>query len=45
MAVIGASHDPLKPGSLLLKLLKDTGYEGKAAGVNPAGGEVNGIRL
>ena len=33
MAVIGASRDPLKPGSLLLKLLEDTGYEGKVAGV------------
>lgn len=45
MAVIGASRDPLKPGSLLLKSLKDTGYEGQVAGVNPAGGEVNGMRL
>jgi len=45
MAVIGASRDPLKPGSLLLKVLQDTGYQGKVAGVNPAGGEVNGIRL
>lgn len=45
MAIIGASRDPLKPGSLLLKLLKDTGYQGQVAGVNPAGGEVNGIRL
>lgn len=45
LAVIGASRDPLKPGALLLRSLKETGYEGRVAGVNPAGGEVNGIRL
>jgi acyl-CoA synthetase (NDP forming) len=45
IAVIGASRDPVKLGSLLLKALKDTGFKGQIAGVNPGGGEVNGVRL
>ncbi len=45
LAVIGASRDPLKLGSLLLKGLKDTGFQGEIAGVNPRGGEVYGVRL
>jgi len=39
VAVIGASQDPGKPGALLLKALKDTGFRGQVAGVNPRGGE------
>jgi acyl-CoA synthetase (NDP forming) len=45
LAVIGASRDPEKPGSLLLKLLRDTSFQGRAVGVNPHGGEVHGIPL
>ncbi len=45
IAIIGASHDPLKPGAMLLKLLKDTGFRGQVAGVNPQGGDINGIPL
>jgi len=45
VAVIGASRDPLKPGSMLLKLLKDAGFQGKIAGINPQGGEVHGFSL
>jgi len=35
VAVIGASRDPEKAGSLLLKVLKEVGYQGRIAGVNP----------
>jgi acyl-CoA synthetase (NDP forming) len=45
LAVIGASRNPLKLGSMLLKGLKDTGFQGQIAGVNPSGGEVYGVRL
>ncbi len=45
VAVIGASQEPGKPGSLLIKVLKDTGFQGQMAGVNPSGGEVHGVPL
>ncbi|NIR13625.1 MAG: hypothetical protein GWN86_06620, partial [Desulfobacterales bacterium] len=45
VAVIGASQDPEKPGALVLKVLKDTGFQGQVAGVNPRGGEVHGMPL
>jgi acyl-CoA synthetase (NDP forming) len=45
VAVIGASRDPLKPGALLLDVLRKTGFDGRVAGVNPQGGEVHGIRM
>jgi len=45
VAVIGASQDPEKPGALLLKVLRDTGFQGQVAGVNPRGGEVHGTPL
>jgi acyl-CoA synthetase (NDP forming) len=45
IAVIGASRDPTKPGAMLLQVLKDTGFKGKVAGVNPQGGEIHGIPL
>lgn len=45
VAVIGASQDPEKPGALLIKVLKDTGFQGQVAGVNPRGGEVHGTPL
>ena len=43
IAVVGASRNPLKPGSVLMKLLKDTGFRGQVAGVNREGGEIYGI--
>ncbi len=45
VAVIGASRDPLKPGALILKVLREVGFEGRVAGVNPQGGEVYGVPL
>ncbi len=45
MAIFGASHDPFKPGSMLLQMLKDNGFKGQVAGINPKGGQVNGIPL
>jgi len=45
VAVIGASRDQEKPGAQLLRVLKDVGYRGRIAGVNPQGGEVFGVPL
>jgi acyl-CoA synthetase (NDP forming) len=45
LVVIGASQNPLKPGAMLLEILKGTGFKGKVAGVNPGGGEVYGVKL
>ena len=45
LAIIGASRNPLKPGAMLIKVLQDTGFKGKVAGVNPGGGEVYGTTL
>jgi acetyltransferase len=46
MAVIGVSRDPNKAGgNELLKAMRDTGYQGRVAGVNPHGGDFNGITL
>ncbi|MBN1612924.1 MAG: CoA-binding protein [Deltaproteobacteria bacterium] len=45
IAVFGASRDPFKPGSMLIQVLKDTGFQGEVAGVNPQGGQVYKIPL
>jgi len=45
VVVIGASRDPEKPGAQLLKVLKEVGYQGQVAGVNPQGGNVFGTPL
>ena len=45
LAVIGASRDPEKLGAQLLKVLKEVGFQGQVAGVNPQGGEVFGVPL
>ena len=45
VVVIGASRDQEKPGAQLLKVLKEVGYAGLVAGVNPQGGEVFGVPL
>jgi acyl-CoA synthetase (NDP forming) len=45
VAVFGASQDSEKPGAMLLNVLKETGFQGMVAGVNPRGGEVYGFPL
>ena len=45
VVVIGASRDQEKPGAQLLKVLKEVGYAGLVAGVNPQGGSAQGIPL
>jgi len=45
MVVFGASRNPEKPGAVLLKLLRDTEFKGKVAGVNPQGGEIHGFHF
>lgn len=45
VVVIGASRDQEKPGAQLLKVLKDVGFAGRVAGVNPQGGNVFGVPL
>ncbi len=43
VAVIGASHDPAKIGSKILKNIVDAGYRGRIFPVNPKGGEILGL--
>ncbi len=43
IAVIGASHDPAKIGSKILKNILASGFEGKVVPVNPKGGEIQGL--
>ncbi len=45
LLVIGASRNPFKPGSMLLHVLRESGFRGKVAGVNPQGGEIHGVTL
>lgn len=45
IVIIGASHDPLEPEAMPLKLLKDIGFRGQVAGVNPQGEDIHGIPL
>ena len=45
LAVIGASRDTRKPGTILLKMIKKSKFKGKVAGINPNGGEVFGFPL
>jgi len=45
IAVFGASQDPLKPGALLIEVLRQTGFIGRVAGINPRGGEFRGVTL
>lgn len=40
VGVIGASRDPGKSGSQVLRALQEASFQGKFAGVNPHGGEV-----
>jgi acyl-CoA synthetase (NDP forming) len=45
LVIFGASRDPFKTGSMLIQVLRDHGFTGQIAGVNPGGGEVHGIPL
>ncbi len=45
IVVVGASPNPSKTGSGLIKILTEMGYQGRVAGVNPKGGEVHGCPL
>jgi acyl-CoA synthetase (NDP forming) len=43
IAIFGASQDPLKPGALLIATLRENGFKGRIAGINPKGGEFQGV--
>lgn len=43
IAIFGVSGNPDKPGTMLLKFLKETGFKGKVAGINPKGGRMYGV--
>lgn len=45
IAVFGASQDPLKPGAMLIATLRHNGFKGNIAGINPKGGEFQGVRF
>lgn len=45
LAVIGASRNPQKAGSMLIQFINETGFQGRVAGVNPQGGEIHGVTL
>jgi len=45
IAIFGASRDPFKPGALLIEVLRQTGFKGRVAGINPGGGEFRGVTL
>jgi len=45
IVVIGASRDPSKPGASLLQVILNSDFKGQVAGINPQGGEVNGVKL
>ncbi len=45
IAVFGASRNTEKPGSALLSLLHQTGFQGRIAGINPQGGDIGGVPI
>ncbi len=45
LVVIGASRNPTKPGAMLLEILRQTGFQGNIAGVNPQGGDIYGVDI
>lgn len=45
IAVVGASSNPLKMGSLWIGGLLSSGFEGPVYPVNPRGGEVSGLKI
>lgn len=44
VAIIGASNDETKLGSMLVKNMLDAGYKGKLYPINPKGGEIMGLK-
>ncbi|MFH1091576.1 MAG: CoA-binding protein, partial [Pseudomonadota bacterium] len=45
LVIIGASRNPSKPGAQLIKTLKASDFKGPLAGVNPQGGELDGVKF
>ncbi len=45
IAVFGASQNLAKPGAMLIDVLRQTGFQGNIAGINPQGGNIHGIPL
>lgn len=45
VAAIGASATPGKPGNVLLKNIRDNGFEGSVYPVNPRGGTIEGYEV
>lgn len=43
IAIFGASRNPVKPGALLIATLRENGFKGRIAGINPKGGEFRGV--
>lgn len=43
IAIFGASRNPVKPGALLIATLRENGFKGRIAGINPKGGEFQGV--
>ena len=44
VAIVGASANPMKFGSVIMTNLFNLGYEGKIFPVNPKGGEIAGLK-
>lgn len=44
IAVVGASHDPKKVGYAVLQNLINYRYQGRLLPINPAGGEILGLK-
>jgi acyl-CoA synthetase (NDP forming) len=45
VAVIGASAQPGKPGNVVVRNIRDNGFEGAVYLVNPRGGEIEGYKV
>ena len=43
IAIFGASREASKPGSLLIATLQQNGFKGRIAGINPKGGDFQGV--
>ncbi|RJP80556.1 MAG: hypothetical protein C4524_03280 [Candidatus Zixiibacteriota bacterium] len=43
IVIFGASQDPMKPGSMLIATLQHNGFKGRIAGINPRGGQFQGV--
>ena len=45
LAIIGASENMGKPGAMLIETLKNSGFDGRVAGVNPRGGRLGDVEF